>query len=173
MKVWWIDLEDNPYGMVERLIDFGVEKAVVLKCLRYVNPSSKLTPKSAREFYDAVAEDEPSLIVVDSAGEWGGLQGVKANIDEEIAQFGKAYIAPLARTGAAVVTIDHVGHEQKDPLRAAGSFRKMAAINGARSEEHTSELQTRENLVCRLLLEKKRMYPRIGYNSKNLTVITS
>mgnify|MGYP007098891471 CR=1 FL=1 len=45
--------------MVERLIDFGVEKAAVLKCLRYVNPSSKLTPKSAREFYDAVAEDEP------------------------------------------------------------------------------------------------------------------
>src|SRR5690606_41592072 len=26
---------------------------------------------------------------------------------------------------------------------------------GARSEEHTSELQSRENLVCRLLLEKK------------------
>src|SRR5690606_39754722 len=25
----------------------------------------------------------------------------------------------------------------------------------ARSEEHTSELQSRENLVCRLLLEKK------------------
>src|SRR5690606_41161790 len=27
---------------------------------------------------------------------------------------------------------------------------------GARSEEHTSELQSRENLVCRLLLEKKK-----------------
>src|SRR6266511_3249115 len=26
---------------------------------------------------------------------------------------------------------------------------------GSRSEEHTSELQSRENLVCRLLLEKK------------------
>src|SRR5690606_40472762 len=26
---------------------------------------------------------------------------------------------------------------------------------GLRSEEHTSELQSRENLVCRLLLEKK------------------
>src|SRR5690606_39639027 len=26
---------------------------------------------------------------------------------------------------------------------------------GPRSEEHTSELQSRENLVCRLLLEKK------------------
>src|SRR5690606_39411839 len=27
--------------------------------------------------------------------------------------------------------------------------------SAARSEEHTSELQSRENLVCRLLLEKK------------------
>src|SRR5690606_41217681 len=27
--------------------------------------------------------------------------------------------------------------------------------NNLRSEEHTSELQSRENLVCRLLLEKK------------------
>src|SRR5690606_40629816 len=28
---------------------------------------------------------------------------------------------------------------------------------GIRSEEHTSELQSRENLVCRLLLEKKKI----------------
>src|SRR5690606_40918235 len=28
--------------------------------------------------------------------------------------------------------------------------------NVSRSEEHTSELQSRENLVCRLLLEKKK-----------------
>src|SRR5690606_41078819 len=33
--------------------------------------------------------------------------------------------------------------------RARGS-----ALSSARSEEHTSELQSRENLVCRLLLEK-------------------
>src|SRR5690606_42049409 len=39
------------------------------------------------------------------------------------------------------------------------SFRDMDVIpdvlKRARSEEHTSELQSRENLVCRLLLEKK------------------
>src|SRR2546421_9280995 len=28
-------------------------------------------------------------------------------------------------------------------------------VNGQRSEEHTSELQSRSDLVCRLLLEKK------------------
>src|SRR5436309_7802943 len=31
-------------------------------------------------------------------------------------------------------------------------------ISAGRSEEHTSELQSRENLVCRLLLEKKNKY---------------
>src|SRR5690606_41709777 len=34
---------------------------------------------------------------------------------------------------------------------------------GARSEEHTSELQSRENLVCRLLLEKKKEQHSDGF----------
>src|SRR5690606_40508345 len=46
-----------------------------------------------------------------------------------------------------------------DPaLQALNEFEakaRAAAENAARSEEHTSELQSRENLVCRLLLEKK------------------
>src|SRR5690606_41284411 len=37
-----------------------------------------------------------------------------------------------------------------------------AAAGPDRSEEHTSELQSRENLVCRLLLEKKNIHARIG-----------
>src|SRR5207244_8402115 len=32
----------------------------------------------------------------------------------------------------------------------------MAVANGLRSEEHTSELQSPDHLVCRLLLEKKK-----------------
>src|SRR2546430_9875431 len=31
---------------------------------------------------------------------------------------------------------------------------------GSRSEEHTSELQSQSNLVCRLLLEKKKTKPK-------------
>src|SRR5207302_4843129 len=33
---------------------------------------------------------------------------------------------------------------------------RHTTYSGVRSEEHTSELQSRENLVCRLLLEKKK-----------------
>src|SRR2546430_7616714 len=34
-------------------------------------------------------------------------------------------------------------------------------LGGKRSEEHTSELQSQSNLVCRLLLEKKKRHARI------------
>src|SRR6266403_6273302 len=35
-------------------------------------------------------------------------------------------------------------------------FTRPSSISGERSEEHTSELQSRRDLVCRLLLEKKK-----------------
>src|SRR5436309_4601133 len=39
---------------------------------------------------------------------------------------------------------------------AAGVVNRTQNLRLSRSEEHTSELQSRENLVCRLLLEKKK-----------------
>src|SRR2546427_882054 len=42
----------------------------------------------------------------------------------------------------------------------------------SRSEEHTSELQSQSNLVCRLLLEKKKKIPNVtGPTSKAPTTI--
>src|SRR3712207_7797126 len=38
------------------------------------------------------------------------------------------------------------------------------AFTGSRSEEHTSELQSRQYLVCRLLLEKKKKPQLIKYH---------
>src|SRR3712207_7803015 len=40
----------------------------------------------------------------------------------------------------------------------ASLFRDRASYKAERSEEHTSELQSRQYLVCRLLLEKKKKY---------------
>src|SRR5436309_16132715 len=40
--------------------------------------------------------------------------------------------------------------------RCAQRMPKRFIAHSERSEEHTSELQSRENLVCRLLLEKKK-----------------
>src|SRR5690606_39358704 len=55
--------------------------------------------------------------------------------------------------------------ELEELIRSTGFFRNKtksllgmanAVVERHRSEEHTSELQSRENLVCRLLLEKKK-----------------
>src|SRR5690606_22491289 len=46
--------------------------------------------------------------------------------------------------------------EYRIPARGLIGFRtEYLTVTAGRSEEHTSELQSRENLVCRLLLEKK------------------
>src|SRR2546429_4542111 len=39
------------------------------------------------------------------------------------------------------------------------AYRRFGKTGGVRSEEHTSELQSRLHLVCRLLLEKKKLHP--------------
>src|SRR2546427_3558669 len=46
-------------------------------------------------------------------------------------------------------------HSPSHPLRG-GCLTPFRASIGSRSEEHTSELQSQSNLVCRLLLEKKK-----------------
>src|SRR5690606_42155086 len=46
-------------------------------------------------------------------------------------------------------------HVARRRLRGIGAQRRQL-LGVDRSEEHTSELQSRENLVCRLLLEKKK-----------------
>src|SRR5438067_6355214 len=42
---------------------------------------------------------------------------------------------------------------------AISNYDGMRIIRSGRSEEHTSELQSRFDLVCRLLLEKKKQTP--------------
>src|SRR5438093_6894520 len=49
--------------------------------------------------------------------------------------------------------VDLLGHLLLE--RAGKHWVFSVLVNGLRSEEHTSELQSLTNLVCRLLLEKK------------------
>src|SRR3712207_8404263 len=48
------------------------------------------------------------------------------------------------------------GRSAVGPRPAGGSLRSGSGTAAYRSEEHTSELQSRQYLVCRLLLEKKK-----------------
>src|SRR5690606_39684721 len=60
-----------------------------------------------------------------------------------VRDFSKALLSPLGASRAEKATVDTYSEVV------------MNLDRRRRSEEHTSELQSRENLVCRLLLEKK------------------
>src|SRR5690606_41291306 len=78
-------------------------------------------------------------------------------------------LARVERLGDVIVGAHLQPHDAVDVVAPAGdeddadagprpelAGEREAVLAGQRSEEHTSELQSRENLVCRLLLEKKK-----------------
>src|SRR2546426_2837311 len=74
----------------------------------------------------------------------------------------RSTLFPYTTLFRSLVTVPHVaaGAVHGD---AVGPERRL----GERSEEHTSELQSPCNLVCRLLLEKKKKNENI-YNESNI-----
>src|SRR5882762_10523026 len=79
------------------------------------------------------------ILSLDGGGSWSLIQ-IMTLID-------------LYRSGGALLTGHHVLRDFD--LVVANSGGSMI-LGGLRSEEHTSELQSHLNLVCRLLLEKKK-----------------
>src|SRR5690606_13321020 len=75
--------------------------------------------------------------------------GREAEDDNVLFYFLQEVLAPARMTGTVLLV-----HETIDQVKEA---RRAWLYNaGQRSEEHTTELQSREKLVCRLLLEKKK-----------------
>src|SRR5256885_7008636 len=67
----------------------------------------------------------------------------------------------LFRSFNAAIHVNQQGYVPSFPKKAyvgyfLGTFGELDVPAGNRSEEHTSELQSPCNLVCRLLLEKKK-----------------
>src|SRR5438874_9096970 len=69
------------------------------------------------------------------------------------------------------------GDGPRHPLESRGArlgrrvVRAPAGDQDARSEEHTSELQSRRDLVCRLLLEKKKNKLTLSSNYEHNIVV--
>src|SRR5438552_14092216 len=71
----------------------------------------------------------------------------------------RSQMAAMRKQSALERTVETLSGEigrivaERQDLRAAGA---SAEVQVLRSEEHTSELQSPDHLVCRLLLEKKK-----------------
>src|SRR3712207_7821060 len=70
---------------------------------------------------------------------------------------GNHHFPALARTALAEALVATCTPNMRRVVYGSGGGEATdIAIKTARSEEHTSELQSRQYLVCRLLLEKKK-----------------
>src|SRR5438034_8732813 len=80
----------------------------------------------------------------------------RAHLGREHGEIGRVASPPFERLLqlAAVIALQMAAEGQIEPID------RPAAEQAARSEEHTSELQSHSDLVCRLLLEKKKQKRR-------------
>src|SRR5690606_41545580 len=71
-------------------------------------------------------------------------------------RFGCTFLAAIAANVGGEIPQANLAAVDVQFVEAAGERAGLQQAWIFRSEEHTSELQSRENLVCRLLREKKR-----------------
>src|SRR5688572_32473877 len=91
----------------------------------------------------------------------GGLQAEaydRSYGDAQLLRRIGAYFRPHAGTVALVALTVALSSLAATilPLVISQGINALTGSSAARSEEHTSELQSQSNLVCRLLLEKKK-----------------
>src|SRR5438093_13622892 len=88
----------------------------------------------------------------DARWELGRAYAILGNYDEATAEF-EQLLAHRRDDVAAIIQLGLAEKNRGRPEAATDWFLRAVEL---RSEEHTSELQSLTNLVCRLLLEKKK-----------------
>src|SRR5437016_10471712 len=103
---------------------------------------------------------DPSLNVLDPSSSNSGGGALLLHTDANIIGTGR-FIPQISSTPAAIAGNQGLNLENSiaastpNELDLVGVVTSDGSGNLIRSEEHTSELQSLTNLVCRLLLEKK------------------
>src|SRR2546427_5383517 len=67
----------------------------------------------------------------------------------------------LTRPSTAPARLPEAQCSSTGPWLCCRAWCTARTLGASRSEEHTSELQSQSNLVCRLLLEKKKKYSKL------------
>lgn len=130
-KAAFLDLDHN--GMAEvvtRLLALGAKPADLadLGRFRYCEPSDA----AELEFFVLdVAEWAPDVAVVDSLGEVLPMLGLSSNSPDDYTAGNRKTLTPLADSGAAVITIDHLPKDPDARLKGqTGTLAKKRAVNG-------------------------------------------
>lgn len=131
--VIYVDYEDTPESTVERLLALQATPEQIGSLLTYIQPSGRFDDLAEILVADVVASrGAPSLAVIDGVTEAMATVGLDPNDGTAVARFYASTPRWLARTGAAVVLVDHVTKNAEGRGRwAIGSERKLSGLTGA------------------------------------------
>mgnify|MGYP002721457714 CR=1 FL=1 len=122
-----IDLDHNGLaGIVTKLLTIGatVEQLSDLNRFRYAEPDDRT------ELQALVADLvtwEPDVVVLDSIGELLPVMGLNSNSPDDFTLANTSVLKPLAKSGAAVIAIDHVSKHGGDKGPTGTAAKRRAA----------------------------------------------
>jgi hypothetical protein len=129
-RVIYIDFEDSGRGILSRLRSLGITDDQ-FKTFTYANPDENLELEQRFDLVEALADQKPEFIVVDGVNASMTLLGLDLTSNRDATFFTQQLLRPLASSGAAVVTIDHVTKSKDNRGNyAIGAQAKRADING-------------------------------------------
>ncbi len=130
--VLYVDFEADDVTQTTRLLELGVDPTDLLERFHYIRPDDPHDKAAALRLTAVLDAWRPHLVVLDGVAEALSLNGWDENSAADVTRFYVQVARPLARYGAAVVTIDHVVKDKESQGRyARGSTAKLAAIDGA------------------------------------------
>jgi hypothetical protein len=129
--VVYLDFEDRASTVVGRLVELGISPEAILGWFHYIRPEEPLE-RQGRTDLNRVLALAPALAVLDGMTEAMTLHGLSPDANPDVAKFNERVVRPIADSGAAVVTIDHVTKSRDGRGRwAIGAQHKLAGIDGA------------------------------------------
>lgn len=129
-RVLYLDFEDTAPGIVARLRLMGVT-AAQLGGLAYIGPEQTLDSVARLDLGEHLGEHKPALIVLDGVNAAMTMLGLDLEKNKDATYFTISLLKPLKRTGAAVVTIDHVTkNKETRGSYAIGAQAKKADVDG-------------------------------------------
>src|SRR5690606_33883299 len=146
------DVENKLMGSKGAARVFGPQKGAseedIEKVEEFLKSFDRLTRKTVQK----------SLNSMKAGGAAGGLVAAFSVFFDTELKEGASYFCELTGFDAALdqAQLLITGEGSIDSQSLEGKAPIVVAAKAKRSEEHTSELQSRENIVCRLLHEKKK-----------------
>lgn len=128
----WIDFEDTARGIITRLLQLGLNATDLAARFRYVQPVGAFGAPERARLDGIMADLNPDIVIIDGVGEALTRDGLSEDKASDVVNWVERLPRPLARTGAAVVMIDHVVKDREQQGRwARGSGAKLGIVDGA------------------------------------------